>query len=436
LVSSGKHNGLPTEEAADQIIKHLENAGCGSHKIQYRMRDWLISRQRYWGTPIPIIHCDSCGIVPVPEVDLPVLLPELEDFTPDGSGRSPLSRVPTFVKTTCPECGGTAQRETDTMGGFACSSWYFLRFTSPNCQRAPFHPGKMRYWMPVDIYVGGAEHAVLHLLYARFWTKMLADEGLLPFREPFTRLVNQGQLHGPDGQRMSKSRGNVIVPDDIVQEFSADALRIYGMFMAPFEQNVDWNTDGIQGAWRFLRRVWMLYRFYWIEDGAEPHTEDLDLARELHKTVKVVTTRIETLRFNTMISALMEFSNILYERVQQNTWQTSTFRDCLETFMIILAPAAPHISEELWALTGHDYSVHQQLWPHWDDELVKEDVDDIAVQVNGKLRGVVKVRVDASGTEVFETASRSPEVKKYLQDVKITRTIYVPGKIFNILTSK
>jgi len=434
LIHSGSFNGLSSQEGGVQIAEYLESIGQGSCEVQYRMRDWLISRQRYWGTPIPIIHCDDCGIVTVPEDKLPVLLPEMMEFTPDGTGRSPLSRVAEFLNTECPECGGPARRETDTMGGFACSSWYFLRFTSPGYQAGPFQPEVMRYWMPVDLYVGGAEHAVLHLLYARFWTKVLADEGLVPFREPFSRLLNQGQLHGPDGQRMSKSRGNVIIPDDIVTEYGADSLRIYGMFMAPFEQNVDWNTEGIQGAWRFLRRVWNLYQFYWTENPEFAARWDSKLDRELHKTIKEVTERIENFRFNTMISTLMEFVNTLYDRVGQNKWQTGTFQQCLATLMVILSPAAPHISEELWHQTGHPFSVHQQRWPEWDEMLAQDEMVIIAVQVNGKTRCTIEVDECATETEAFQIATGTPEVKKYLQGQKVSRTIFIPGKILNILT--
>ena len=258
MVNSGPYNGLPGEDGARQITGALELRGLGRTAVTYHMRDWLISRQRYWGTPIPIVHCPACGEVPVPEDQLPVLLPQMEDFQPDGSGRSPLARLPEFVNTTCPQCGGPARRETDTLGGFACSSWYFLRFTSPHYDDGPFDPAAMRYWMPVDLYVGGAEHAVLHLLYARFWTKVMADAGLVPFREPFPKLMSQGQLIGLDGQRMSKSRGNVITPDSMVEAYGADALRIYEMFMAPFEQDIAWSVEGINGARRFVNRIWAL----------------------------------------------------------------------------------------------------------------------------------------------------------------------------------
>ncbi len=434
LIKSGDFSGIPSEEVCERITEYLESVGKGKRKVQYRMRDWLISRQRYWGTPIPIVHCEHCGIIPVPEDDLPILLPELEDFTPDGTGRSPLSRVPEFVDVKCPQCDGPAQRETDTMGGFACSSWYFLRFTSPNYHSDPFDQDQMEYWMPVDLYVGGTEHATLHLLYSRFWTKVLADEGMVPFREPFTRLVNQGQLHGSDGLRMSKSRGNVIIPDDIVSQFGADALRLYGMFMAPFEQNVDWNTDGIQGAYRFLGRVWNLYQLHWVQGNSDIYVVDSQLERELHKTIKAITERIESFRFNTMVSGLMEFVNTMYDRIRENKWQTITFQECLETLMILLAPAAPFISEELWLQTGHKFSIHQQEWPSWDPVKVQIETDEIAVQVNGKTRGTILVKVGASEQEAIEVACRIQDLKKYLEGQEINRVVYVPGKILNVIT--
>jgi len=436
MINSGPFDGLSSEEAVEQISDHLGVRGLGRRMVQYRMRDWLISRQRYWGTPIPIIHCPDCGEVPVSEDELPVLLPEMEDFTPDGSGRSPLGRVPEFVNVSCPQCGGAAQRETDTMGGFACSSWYFLRFTSPHYHEAPFEPQAMNYWMPVDLYVGGAEHAVLHLLYARFWTKAMADEGLLPFREPFSRLINQGQLHGIDGQRMSKSRGNVITPDEMVAEYGADALRIYGMFMAPFEQSVDWNTEGMNGARRFLNRVWSLVGDYYQQStqvrGSDTSIDE-ELERARHRVIKDVTQRIETFRFNTMISALMEFTNLLYERVKTRKWRTDTFHASLETLLILLAPAAPYVTEELWIRTGHDFSIHQQEWPVYDKALTHVKIVEIPVQINGKMRGTIMAEPQTPEAEALQNVKESPEIQKYLKGRKVTRVIYVPGKILNVI---
>ncbi len=433
LVESGPFTGLSSEVAIRRIGEILAQHGTGGPRVMYRMHDWLISRQRYWGTPIPIVYCRDCGEVPVPDEQLPVLLPPMVDFAPDGSGRSPLAHLPEFVHTTCPTCGGPAERETDTMGGFACSSWYFLRFTSPNYHQGPFEPAEMKYWMPVDLYVGGAEHAVLHLLYARFWTKVLADEGLLPFREPFSRLMNQGQLLAPDGRRMSKSRGNVITPDEVVAEYGADALRIYEMFMAPFEQDVAWTTEGINGASRFLNRVWSLYDST-PSRGTVSTDRDAELDRATHQTIRHVTDRIEGFRFNTMISALMEFANLLAERERSGAAGTASYREALEVLLALLAPAAPHITEELWERAGYEGSVHRQPWPAWDEALAREDTVEIPVQINGKLRAVLVVAVDEARDEVEAQALADSNVRQHLDGQPISRLIYVPGKIINIVT--
>jgi len=434
MVDSGPFSGLTSMAGMQAIAQELARQAAGGWKVQYRMRDWLISRQRYWGTPIPIVYCAQCGEVPIPESELPVLLPEMDDFRPDGTGRSPLARSVTFLHTTCPQCGGAAERETDTMGGFACSSWYFLRFTSPHETDAPFDADAMRYWMPVDLYVGGAEHAVLHLLYARFWTKVLADEGLLPFREPFARLRNQGQLMGPDGMRMSKSRGNVITPDAIAATFGADALRVYEMFMAPFDQDVDWTQAGIQGAGRFLNRVWSLYQstYYSSHTTTQP---DPDLERALHRTIQQVTERIADFRLNTMIAALMEFANLLGEYWRTDRWQTSTYHDALNVFLILLAPAAPHISEELWHLTGHTGSVHQQTWPEASEDLLVADDVEVPVQINGRLRATIRLPLHASSALAEARALADPKVQQFLQHGHIERVYYVPDKIINLIVN-
>lgn len=433
LVNSGPFTGLASEAAIQRIGEYLEANGLGNRTVQYRMRDWLISRQRYWGTPIPVVHCQACGTVPVPEEQLPVLLPEMEDFRPDGSGRSPLARLPEFANTSCPACDGPARRETDTMGGFACSSWYYLRFTSPHYDQGPFDPEAMRYWMPVDLYVGGAEHAVLHLLYARFWTRVTADAGLVSFREPFSKLLNQGDLLGPDGSRMSKSRGNVITPDEMVEAYGADALRVHELFMAPFEQNVTWSEEGINGARRFLNRLWKLYREAYSATNSDTQV-DARLERRLHVTICTVSERIEGFRFNTMVAALMEFANALTERQRAGSWHTATFHQSLETLLVLLAPVVPHLAEELWELTGHAGSVHQQDWPDWDEELAQEEGATIAVQVDGKLRHVIEVPLDADEVEARERALAQPKVQQHLKGKKVTKIFYIPGKIMNIVT--
>ena len=460
MVNSGEFDGLANEDGARQITEFIEAKGQGKRTVQYRMHDWLISRQRYWGAPIPIVHCQACGEVPVPEDQLPVLLPEMQDFLPDGSGRSPLARVPEFLNTTCPECGGEAQRETDTMGGFACSSWYYYRFTSPHYYEGPFDPQAMRYWMVtasssasvlsggptqqngVDLYVGGAEHAVMHLLYARFWTKVMADAGLIPFREPFAVLKNQGQLMGPDGKRMSKSRGNVITPDSIAETYGADALRIYEMFMAPFEQDVSWSTEGINGARRFVNRIWTLYSETCDRNipkhSVEYTTQHVDAQLEhlLHRTIRIVSERIEGFRFNTMVSSLMEFVNYMADRQRDGKWHTITYQQSLEALMRLLAPAIPHMAEELWQLTGHSGSVHQQPWPIYDPELAKVDTAQIPVTVNGKVREVIDLPMDASEEEAREQALAQPRVQQFLGGQEVQKVVYIAGKIINIVTRK
>jgi leucyl-tRNA synthetase len=319
------------------------------------------------------------------------------------------------------------------MGGFACSSWYFLRNTSSHYDQGPFEPHAMRYWMPVDLYVGGSEHAVLHLLYARFWTHFLADEGILPFKEPFTKLLNQGQMMGTDGQRMSKSRGNVITPDSMVEEYGVDALRVYELFMAPIDQDVNWSIDGINGARRFLNRIWNIYSRAYFESKSAVE-KDGELERELHKTIRNVSRRIDALRFNTMISALMEFTNQISDRYQAGAWRTRTFHQALEILMVLLAPAAPHVAEELWHMTGHNTSIHLQDWPTWDDELVVDETFQIQIQINGKMRARVEIPVQADKSEVEAAAFALPKIKQHTRDRNIVDVIFVPGKIMNILT--
>jgi leucyl-tRNA synthetase len=433
MTDAGPYSGLSSRQASEKIADQIEQRGSGKRTVQYRMHDWLISRQRYWGTPIPIVYCESCGEVPLPEEDLPLLLPEMDDFTPDGTGNSPLSRLEDFVNTSCPCCKEPARRETDTMGGFACSSWYFLRFTSPQYADEPFDQKKVRYWAPVDLYVGGVEHAVLHLLYARFWTQFLADQGLLNFREPFTKLLNQGQLMAPDGRRMSKAMGNVITPDSTVDQYGADALRVYVLFMAPFEQDVDWSDAGLNGARRFLNRVWNLYAENYTATETYDQT-DPELEGALHRLIQDVTQRIEHQRLNTVISGLMEFTNLLYERYNSNSWQTGTFHQALEILLLLLAPIAPFITEELWKVTGHQGSIHLQDWPSWDQNLALNQWIQIPIQINGKKRTVIEVDASTGQSDVEAAALESPDVMRQLEGQKILKVIYVPGKILNIRT--
>ncbi|MFN2197183.1 MAG: leucine--tRNA ligase [Anaerolineales bacterium] len=433
LGNSGRFDGLDNHTATRAIVEALVENGQGCAMVQYRMRDWLISRQRYWGTPIPIVYCDQCGTVPVPDDQLPVRLPPMAEFEPDGSGRSPLARVPEFVHTECPDCGGAAVRETDTMGGFACSSWYFLRFTSPSYAQGPFKPEAVAYWMPVDLYVGGAEHAVLHLLYARFWTKVLADEGLLPFREPFDRLINQGQLRGLDGTRMSKTRGNVVTPDELVAAYGADALRLHVMFMAPFEYDVDWSADGLRGTYRFLSRLWDMYQQTYTPSAATA-AEDPELYRALQQAIPELAERIENFRFNTMVSGLMEFANLLFERWHAGRWETRTFHHALEVFLVLLAPGAPYLTEELWRRTGHTGSIHSQPWPEYEADLAAAAVVEIPVQVDGRVRAVLEVSDQWHSEQVEAAVRTNPAVLRALDGREIARVIYVAGKIVNVVS--
>lgn len=433
LGNSSEFTGMDSSGGGEAIAHALVERGLGRPRIQYRMRDWLISRQRYWGTPIPIIYCPACGEVPVLENELPVLLPDMENFSPDGSGRSPLARVPEFVNTTCPLCGEAAQRETDTLGGFACSSWYFLRFTSPHEAAGPFDPGAMRGWMPVDLYVGGAEHAVLHLLYSRFWTKALEDDHLLPFAEPFSKLLNQGQLHGLDGYRMAKSRGNVITPDEMVASYSADALRLHVMFMAPFENDVDWNAEGIRGVWRFLNRVWQIYHETYTPAAASQAVHE-SLERATHRLVRDVTERIESFRLNTMVSTLMEFVNLLFDLWRTDAWHTRTYQHALETLLVVMAPAAPYITEELWQRTGHTGFVHASGWPVFDEEAASEDTQEMPVQVDGRLRAVIQIPVDWNSARIEQFVLAHGDIQDVLAGREVVRIIVVAGKIVNIVT--
>ena len=429
------------QDGIESISDAVEARGWGQRAVNYRMRDWLISRQRYWGGPIPIIHCPSCGEVPVPEDELPVLLPKLDDIAPGGDGRSPLVRATDWVNVDCPQCGGAARRETDTMGGFACSSWYQLRFTGPDYHEGPFDPTRARFWMPVDLYVGGAEHAVMHLLYARFWYKVMRDANLgVPGNEPFHKLLNQGQVHAPDGRRMSKSRGNVITPDEMVERYGADSLRLYELFMAPFEQDVDWSEQGINGQRRFLGRIWdmILQTVTPAANGdgtaVARRPADPELARQLHKTIRRVTEDIEAFKFNTMVAALMEFANELGERYRAGTWQTRTWDEAIRTLLVLLAPAAPHVTAELWQRIGQPGSVHEQPWPAWDEALVRDELVTVVVQVDGKVRERLELPATAAEEDVRAAARESERVQRWVSDWEAVQWRYIPGRIVSLNT--
>jgi leucyl-tRNA synthetase len=433
MINSGPFDGQASALAWQGIADMMAEAGYGQRTVQYRMRDWLISRQRYWGAPIPMIHCDHCGTVPVPERNLPVTLPHMPDYLPRGDGRSPLANLPNFVRTTCPSCSGPAQRETDTMGGFACSSWYFLRFADREYDRGPFNPEAVRRWLPVDLYVGGAEHAVMHLLYARFWTKVLADAGLIDFREPFPRLRSQGILHAADGKRMSKSRGNVVTPDEVVERYGADILRVYLLFMAPFDRNVNWDEEGITGAQRFLQRVWKLCQRAGeasrsqVEEQAE-HA----LQRVLHKTIQRVTSDIDAYKFNTAVAALMEFANTVWSHREQHG-PSPAYETAIGDLIRLLAPFAPHIAEALWAQQGNAYSVHQQAWPSHDPALAEDEMATLIVQVNGKVRDRLVVPAGIGDDEARDQALGSERVQRALNGRQPERVIVVQGRLVNLV---
>jgi leucyl-tRNA synthetase len=435
-VNSGPWDGLPSEEAKERIAEWMEEQGIGRRTVRYRMRDWLISRQRYWGAPIPTVYCKRCGTVPVPHRHLPVLLPHIEKWLPGEDGRSPLANVDEFVHTACPQCGGPAQRETDTMDGFACSSWYALRFVSPHYEDSPFDPQALAAWGPPDLYVGGAEHAVMHLLYTRFWTKVMADAGMIPFREPFPRLRSQGVMHARDSEtgevtRMSKSKGNVIAPDSVAEIHGADALRVYLLFMAPFENNTVWEEEGIAGAKRFLQRVWRLANESIVNQPVnQPSTK---LTTHLHQTIRRVTANVEAFKFNTAIAALMELLNVMSAHHHEHG-VTTELAEAIHSYVLLLAPFAPHIAEELWARKGEPYSVHQQPWPEWDEALAAEETTTLIVQVNGKVRARIEVPIDIEEKAAKEACMADERVQNYIGRKKIQKIIHVPGRLINIVT--
>jgi len=427
MVNSGKFNGLNSEKGINAVSDYLEEKGWGKRTVSYKLRDWLISRQRYWGAPIPMIYCKKCGIVPVPEKDLPVLLPEDAEFKP--TGESPLKYNEKFVNTTCSKCSSPAKRETDTLDGFMCSCWYFLRYCSPHYSKAAYDPAKVKHWMPVDIYTGGAEHAVMHLLYTRFFIKAIRDMGLVDFSEPFKKLFNQGIIISGH-RKMSKSRGNVVNPDDYVAELGVDTVRAYMMFIAPWEQGGEWDDSGISGISRWLNRVWHLvleeYQPGGTQDGAE-------LVRLTHQTIKKVTEDIDKIRLNTMVAALMEFTNYLSRVKDAGIVSKSDWDSSIKTLLLLLAPTAPHIAEELWQKIGLKYSIHNQSWPEWDEALVTSDEFTLVVQVNGKLRDRLTVPMSVTEDEARELAMNQEKVQPYLAGREVVKVIYVPEKLINIV---
>ncbi|MDF2702994.1 MAG: leucyl-tRNA synthetase, partial [Rubrobacteraceae bacterium] len=425
-INSGFLNGLGVEDAKKRMIEWLEENGKGRAAVTYRLRDWLISRQRYWGTPIPIIYCDGCGTVPVPEEDLPVLLPEDAEFMP--TGESPLKRDPDFYNTECPRCGGPATRETDTMDTFVDSSWYWYRYLSPHYGEGPWEPEKGEEWLPVDVYTGGIEHAILHLLYARFWTKAMRDLGLVSFGEPFNRLYNQGIILGEDAEKMSKSRGNVVNPQEYVDRYGSDVLRSFLMFIGPWDQGGPWDGRGIEGVSRFLRRALSLTG---DGDPSGAEADPADLARRTNRTVKKVTEGLGAFRFNTAIATLMEHTNYLLAikgEVGEEEWN-----EALRAFVLVLAPFAPHHAEEMWGALGEAYSVHEQAWPAWDESLIRAEEITLVVQVNGKLRDRIEVPADITEETAKELALSSERVRPHVEGKELRKSVYVPGRLVNLV---
>ncbi len=423
MVNSNEFDGTPSTEGKEKVTAWLEERSAGKATVTYRLHDWLISRQRFWGTPIPIIFCDECGIVPVPEEDLPVLLPEDTEFMP--TGESPLKLDPGFYNTECPRCGGPATRETDTMDTFMDSSWYWYRYLSPHYDKGPFDPERGEKWLPVDQYTGGIEHAILHLLYARFFTKVMRDLGLVDFDEPMTRLRNQGNILGPDGQKMSKSRGNVVNPQEYVDRFGSDALRCFLMFIGPWNEGGPWDGKGIEGVSRWLRRALSLVTGG-VSSGGE--ADPSELPRRTNRLVKKITDDLGAFRFNTAIAALMEHTNYLLAVRGREEWH-----EALRTFVTVLSPFAPHHAEEMWAAMGEDYSVHEQAWPGYEEALIQASEITLIVQVNGKLRDRIEAPADISEETAKELALSSARVRPHLEGKELRKSIYVPGRLVNLV---
>jgi leucyl-tRNA synthetase len=428
LIDSAQFSGMSSTEAKEAIVEWLESRGSGRPAVSYRLRDWLLSRQRYWGCPIPILYCDECGMVPVPEEDLPVLLPEVEEYVPKG--RSPLAAAEEWVNTTCPKCGGKALRETDTMDTFVDSSWYYLRYCDPQNGEAPFDRAIVDYWLPVNQYIGGIEHAILHLLYARFFTKVMNDLGLVDFREPFARLFNQGMLYF-HGAKMSKSKGNVIVPDQYVDRFGAEAVRLYVLFMGPAEADKEWQDAGIEGMFRFLGRLWRLG----LEvAGGEPNGVPAGgpLARRTHETIAKVTDDIERrFQFNTPIAAVMELVNDIYH-AKDDPARAAEVRFATETAVSLIQPYVPHLSEELWERLGHE-RLWRTPWPEADRAFLERETFVLVVQVNGRVRDRVEVPVGLSEDELIARARELPRVKPHLDGKDVKKAIVVPGRLVNLV---
>ena len=433
MINSGPMTDTPASESVEKTLDWLESQDIGKRAINYRLHDWLISRQRYWGTPIPMTYCVKCGVKPVDEHQLPVLLPDAIEWRP--TGESPLKYHSTWKNTKCPECGGDATRETDTMDTFMCSAWYQYRYLSPEYDSGPWDKKELDYWMPVDTYTGGIEHATMHLIYFRYFTKALRDIGLLEYDEPVMTLRNQGVILGEDSEKMSKSRGNVVAPDELVNKYGADAVRAYLMFFARWDQGAPWSGSGIEGVSRWLQRVWriVMESHNDREVGTTDQGDVRDLHRKVHQTIKQISHDMEHFQFNTVISALMELTNALNKAVSDKLTNTEVFDHGLETLIKLMAPVTPHISEELWSQLNNPYSVHQQPWPVADDEAILEDEITLIVQVNGKVRERLIVPATIDSESAKAQALSSENVKRYLDGKDVQKVIYVPGRLVNIV---
>ena len=419
MINSEFLNGLEVTEAKEKMKDFLEEKGIGNRKVNYKLRDWVFSRQRYWGEPIPIVHCEKCGYVPLDESELPLLLPEVDSYMPTDNGESPLAAMTDWVNTTCPCCGGPAKRETDTMPQWAGSSWYFLRYTDPHNKEALASKEALKYWLPVDWYNGGMEHTTLHLLYSRFWHKFLYDQGIVPTKEPYQRRTSHGMILGENGEKMSKSRGNVVNPDDIVQAYGADTLRTYEMFIGAFDLSASWSEDGVKGCRRFMERVWKLQT---IMTGEEGYSADMET--KMHQTIKKVSQDFESLKYNTAIAAMMALINDFYKK-------NSVTKGEYKTLITLLNPVAPHITEELWQIIGGEGRVYQNTWPEYDEAKTVESTVEIAVQVNGKTRATLKIGKEDAKDNVLAKAKET--IADKLEGKNIIKEIYVPGRIINIV---
>ncbi|MEO5628023.1 MAG: class I tRNA ligase family protein [Candidatus Saccharimonadales bacterium] len=435
MINSGKYNGMPSSEARDKIVADLVKAGNGEEKINYRLRDWIFSRQHYWGEPIPIIHCPKDGAVPVPEDQLPVVLPKVEHYEPTDDGQSPLAEITDWVNVKCPKCGGDAKRETDTMPNWAGSSWYYLRYYDAHNDKAFADKEKLKYWGEVDMYLGGMEHTTLHLLYSRFWHQFFYDQGLVPTPEPYASRRGQGIILAADGTKMSKSKGNIVNPNEILEQgYGADALRLSIVFLAPYDQTTPWSPEGIGGTFRFLQRVWTLTQEY-LEADSKSESLNPKLATATHKAIKKVSQDLHQMSFNTAVAALMEFVNELYKIKAEDKFASKEWPFALKALLQLLAPYAPHISEELWKQLGHEQTIHTSQWPTWEEKYLIADTMTIVVQVNGKVRAQVEVPADSTEEMIIETAKSDQKISSYLDGKTVKKTIYVPGKLVSFVAA-